>query len=178
MKQSLYKYIFFQAALILIMAGFPLAALPQDQSGNNVSITASATVVASADIELETISHMGILEAQRLQEGDEIYINPVFDAEAGILRASGRPNAEIRVSYLTEMEVTRREGPGTLFFRYEVSGFPGDSQRESELIEEIERELRFNQEGVYYFWVGGRVDLSDALPGNYDGEFTIEIEYI
>jgi len=154
-----------------------LGAQNQEGTGTSISISASATVVGG-DIELITISDMGVLDASRLQEGMEVYINPIFDAEAGIMRASGTPNAELRVSYLADMEVTRREGPGSLFFTYEVSGSPGDNQRESELLTETERELRFNNEGVFYFWIGGRVDLSNAQPGNYDGEFTIEIEYM
>lgn len=143
----------------------------------SVSITATATVLNS-NIELITISDIGIVEANRLQDGNEIYINPVFDAEAGIMLASGLPNAQIRVSYLSEMEITRRDGPGSLFFVYEVSGYPGQNQRESELLETTDRELRFNEDGQYFFWIGGRIDLSQAQPGNYDGEFTIEIEYM
>ncbi len=158
---------------------FPVLLQAQNQQDNRTSISISASaIVVGSDIELVTISDMGILDASRLQEGMEVYINPVFDAEAGIMRASGAANAEIRVSYLAEMEVTRREGPGSLFFVYEVSGYPGQNQRESELLTETERELRFNEDGVFYFWIGGRVDLSNAQPGNYDGEFTIEIEYI
>lgn len=162
-------------ALLLL----PLVTIAQNQNdtGRSVNITASATVVGNG-IELETISDIGILQASMLQDGDDIYINPVFDPEAGIMRASGQPNAEIRVSYLTEMEVTRREGPGIIFFEYEVSGYPGDNQRESELLDLLERDVRFNEDGIFYFWIGGRIDLSEALPGNYDGEFTIEIEYM
>ena len=152
-------------------------ALAQDENGTSVNISASATVVGNG-IELETISDIGILQASQLQDGDEVVINPVFDPEAGIMRASGQPNAEIRVSYLSEMEVARREGPGVIFFEYEVSGYPGDRQRESELLDLLEREVRFNEDGVFYFWIGGTIDLSEALPGNYDGEFTIEIEYM
>ncbi len=173
---SPYRLILLSLLMLFVIAP-GLFAQNDNGRSTSVSISASATVVGG-DIELETISDMGILEAQALQEDDLIYINPVFDPEAGIMRARGNPNAEIRVSYLEEMEVTRREGQGSLFFEYEVSGFPGDNQRESELLTEIERELRFNEDGVFYFYIGGRVDLSDALPGNYDGEFTIEIEYI
>ncbi len=162
---------------LLLLLPFAGMAQEQEQRGASISITASATVMPS-DIELITISDMGILDAQVLQEGDTIYINPVMDPEAGVMRASGQPDSQIRVSYLPEEEVTRREGPGSLIFVYEVSGFPGDNQRESELLDQIERELRFNEDGVFYFYIGGYVDLSGALPGNYDGEFTIEIEYI
>lgn len=166
--------------LFFLLFSFHLTGvMGQNQNGNvrTVNISAAATVIGG-DIELETISDMGIIDAQRLQQDNVVYINPIFDPEAGIMRARGNPGAQIRVSYLEEMEVSRREGPGSLFFVYEVSGFEGDNQRESELLDQIERELRFNEDGEFFFFIGGRVDLSQALPGNYDGEFTIEIEYM
>ncbi len=143
----------------------------------SVIVSASATVIGP-EIDLETISDIQIDGARRLQEGNEVYINPVFDPEAGIMRASGQPGAEVRLSYLSEMIVTRQEGDGTLLFRYEISGYPGDNQNESELLDTIERVVRFNEDGEFYLWVGGRVDLSDASPGTYEGDFTLEIEYI
>lgn len=165
-------------SLLLFLAwGSLVSAQNNDGRKPSVSISASATVVGS-DIQLETISEMGIIDASFLQDGLEIYINPVFDPEAGIMRATGMPNAQIRVSYIAEEIVSRREGPGTLNFVYSVSGYPGDNQRESELLELIEHEMHFNERGEFYFWIGGRIDLSDAQPGNYDGEFTIEIEYM
>lgn len=142
-----------------------------------VTITATATVIGNA-IELLTISEMSLIQASQLQQQDEIYINPVFDAEAGIMKAIGQPNAQVRVSYIAEREIFRREGPGSLVFYYEVSGLGSDNQRESELLEDLEREVRLNENGEFYFWIGGRVNLGNALSGSYDGEFTIEIEYI
>ncbi len=179
MKKPYSSTIIYSLLLFFIAANWHYPVMAQNGNSNptTVSIRASAEIIGG-DIRLETISDMGIIDARRLQEGDEIYINPVFDPEAGIMRASGMPNAMIRVSYISEMEVTRREGPGTLFFRYEVSGFAGDNQRESELLQATDREVRFNEDGQFFFWIGGRVDLSQAVPGSYDGEFTIEIEYI
>ncbi len=166
--------------LVLMMIFFmhPILGVAQNQQGSHsVRITASAEVIGN-NIELETISDMGIIDAQRTQGGDELYINPVFDSEAGIMRARGTPGAQIRVSFLEEMQITRREGGGSIFFVYEISGYAGDNQRESELLTQIEHELLFNQDGEFYFYIGGRVDLSEALPGNYDGEFTLEMEYM
>ncbi len=164
--------------LLMILFMHPLLGMTQGQQDSpSVSIRASAEVIGR-DIDLETISDMGIIDAQRTQGGDELYINPIFDSEAGIMRASGSPGAQIRVSFLEEMEISRREGGGSISFVYEISGYPGDNQRESELLTLIEHELLFNEEGEFYFYIGGRVDLSEALPGNYDGEFTMEIEYM
>lgn len=167
-----YKLFYLFLALPLLVPG----QIDQEQ-GRTVIISASATVIAG-DIDLQTVKDMGVIDASLLQEGMEIYINPVFDSEAGIMRATGQPNAQIRVSYIAEEVVSRREGPGSLSFLYEVSGFPGDNQPDSELLNLIEHEMRFNENGEFYFWIGGRIDLSNAQPGNYDGEFTIEIEYM
>ena len=164
--------------LLMILLVHPALLVAQDQPDRpSVSISASAEVIGN-DIAIETINDMGIIDAQRTQGGDELYINPVFDAEAGIMRARGTPGAQVRVSFLEEMQISRREGGGSIFFVYEISGYPGDNQRESELLTQIEHELIFNEEGEFYFFIGGRVDLSEALPGNYDGEFTLEIEYM
>jgi hypothetical protein len=177
MRSILRITIYMVFATIFVLHPAIMFAQEAGQSGSSVSITASARVVG--DIELITISDMGLLEAILLQESNEILINPVFDPEAGIMKARGTPDAPVRVSYLAEREVTRMEGPGTLMFYYMVSGYPGDNQRESELLDPaIERELRFDENGEFYFWIGGRVSLENALPGSYQGEFTIEIEYI
>ncbi len=174
-----YKHIRASFLMIAFLMLLPPAIMAQENSetGSSVSISASANVI-SGDIDIETISDMGIVTAQQIQEGDIIRINPIMDAEAGIMRAIGQPNARIRVSYLEEMEISRREGPGVLYFDYQVSGHPGDNQSGSELIEEIEREMEFNEEGEFYFFIGGTIDMSGAIPGNYDGEFIIEIEYM
>ena len=167
--------------MLLLLMLHPVLLLGQNQNQNNgssISIRASATVMQNRGIEFETIVDMGIIDAQRTQEGNVLNINPVFDPQAGIMRARGNPGAQIRVSYLSEMVIERREGEGTIRFNYEISGFESNNQRESELLDQIERELRFNEDGEFYFFIGGTVDLSNALPGNYDGEFTMEIEYM
>jgi hypothetical protein len=176
------KQLRFALTGILVFCGIliaPKAGFSQDPQAllRSVSITATATVVGNA-VELLTISEMSLVQASQLQQQDEVHINPVFDPEAGIMKAIGQPNAQIRVSYISEREIFRREGPGSLVFHYEVSGFGRNSQRESELLNDLEREVRFNEQGEFYFWIGGRVNLESALSGSYDGEFTIEIEYI
>ncbi len=178
MKKTYSSTVIYSLLLFFIAASWHFPVLAQNGNGPRTSVTILTTADIVGDIRMETISDMGILDARRLQEGDEIYINPVFDPEAGVMRATGLPNAQISVSYLSELTVTRREGPGTILFRYEISGFEYDNQRESELLQTTDRVVRLNQNGQFYFWIGGRVNLTDAVPGSYDGEFTIEIEYI
>lgn len=178
----LIKRLRFPVAAILLYCGMvmaPVAGSAQQRQtpSHSVSISASATIIGNS-IELLTISEMSLVEVNQLAEEELVYINPVFDPEAGIMKALGQPNAQIRVSYIAECQVSRREGPGSLIFHYEVSGFGSDNQRESELLNDLERVVRFNESGEFYFWIGGRVNLQNAISGSYEGEFTIEIEYI
>ena len=76
------------------------------------------------------------------------------------------------------VEITNSTGNGTLLLQYEMYGFRSDNQGASEPIDAAERTLQISSESKYYLWVGGRIDISKARPGNYDGEFTIEIEYL
>lgn len=176
------KQLRFPAAAILLYCGMVMApttgfAQQRQTPSHSVSISASAKVISNS-VELLTISEMSLVEASQMAEEEMVYINPVFDPEAGIMKAIGQPHSQVRVSYISEREIFRKEGPGSLVFYYEVSGFGSDSQRESELLVDLEREVRLNENGEFYFWIGGRVNLQNAISGSYEGEFTIEIEYI
>ncbi len=92
--------------------------------------------------------------------------------------AVGMPNTEFRLNYLPERELTQVDGNSTLTFTYELSGNSEENQSTSELLELDNRNIEFNEEGRYYIWVGGRVNIENAAPGNYEGDFTIEIDYI
>jgi hypothetical protein len=76
------------------------------------------------------------------------------------------------------MTLVNTTGDGVLSCKYLLSGFRSDNQGASQLLDQVERIVQFNEKGEYYLWLGGRVDLNNARPGNYDGEFTIQIEYI
>jgi len=90
----------------------------------------------------------------------------------------GRANARFRIKFAPIVEITNSAGNGTLLLKYEMVGYSSDNQGASEPIDATERILQMSSDSKYYFWVGGRIDISNARPGNYDGEFTIEIEYI
>lgn len=114
-----------------------------------------------------------------LQPGQrEIYVNPVNSLNAGYMIAVGTPDAEFRLNYLPKRELTQINGTETLTFTYEISGNTEENQATSELLELDNRNIRFNSEGQFYKWLGGRVNIENAAPGNYEGDFTIEIDYI
>jgi len=157
---------------LLITALFPVFAVAQNQQ--NVSISVSATV--SGTVEMVTINTVDFEDIE--QEGSVIRVDPIFGERAGKMVARGTPNAEFRVDYIRERELLNLDGDGVIFFNYLVAGNFIDDQETAELLDQDIRNLQFNEDGEYYFWVGGTVDLNDINPGSYQGEFTIEIEYI
>lgn len=149
--------------------------LAQNQESNiSAQVNVNAEVMQS--IELITVQSMQFGNTQPGQR--IIYVNPINDLNAGYMIAVGTPDAEFRLNYLPERELTQIDGDGSLTFEYEISGNDVEDQATSELLELDNRNIRFNNEGRYYIWVGGRVNLNNAAPGNYEGDFTIEIDYI
>ena len=144
------------------------------QSDRQVSIIVSANVPST--IELLTIQSMDF-------SGDEIelgfvVIDPIETPGAGRMVARGNPNSEIRINYVRNRELRNNRTNNILVLEYLVSGNSIDEQETSEYLDQDDRDLRFNENGEFYLWIGASVDLSTAEPGNYEGEFSIEVEYI
>lgn len=109
---------------------------------------------------------------------DRIQIDALSSSNAGKMIAIGSPNSEIRISFLEQRELTQANGTSTLQFNYEVAGSDQDDQSTAEVLDRENRDFEFNEEGRFYIWIGGNVDISTAEPGSYQGEFTLDIEYI
>ncbi|MDG5766028.1 hypothetical protein QA596_01025 [Balneolales bacterium ANBcel1] len=168
-------------AVLLFLPSVP--ALAQNGfNGNNDDVTAtisvSASVTATTDMEVAMITLRDIVLDRQVTREEEIVVDPMTSINAGQMRAEGEPNAEVRISFLQERELTRIGGGETLTFFYEVAGNDIDDQPSSELLELENRDFQLNEDGEYYFWIGGRVDIRGATQGAYDGEFTVEIEYL
>lgn len=161
-----------KTALFTIL--FSLIAVCSYAQEQRVSINISATVAST--IEVLTIQTLDIQNANR--QNNIIQINPIGSSNAGNMIARGNPGSEFRLNYLEVRELTNNNGTGIIFFEYQIAGNTIDEQNTAELLDQESRELQFNDDGEFYFWVGGRVDLSSAEPGSYEGDFTIEIEYI
>lgn len=159
---------------LLFFLIFLTSSLKAQEQNINASIDVSARVIQS--IELITVNTISFSNAQPGEE--EIYVNPINSNNAGFMIAVGTPEAEFRLNYLPERTLTQVGGDATLTFSYELSGNTEEDQPSAELLDFENRNIQFNLEGRYYIWVGGRVDLSEAVPGNYQGDFTIEIDYI
>jgi hypothetical protein len=143
---------------------------------NSISIRASATVVEATGIELITLKDINIDEASA--QNGSLEISPLTSERAGKMLVKGKINSSIRLSYMNQLALVNSSGDGTITFQYVVSGNRTDNQNASQPLDQIERIVQFNERGEYYLWLGGTVDLTNAKPGSYDGEFTIQIEYI
>jgi hypothetical protein len=140
----------------------------------SVSISVSAQV--SSATELFTLQTVDFRYED--VEFNVLSIDPISNPSAGKMVARGMPESGMRISFLQNRELVNVNTNHVIFFEYFVAGNDLDEQESSELINPDNRDLTFNEDGEFYIWVGGRVDLSTAQPGSYEGEFNIEIEYI
>lgn len=155
----------------LIFGLLPQLLLAQDRE---VTINVNANVQGS--VELITIQTMDFQNVDR--DENIVRVDPVESPRAGKMVARGSPGSEFRLNYLRERELMSVQGTGILFFYYDVAGNTIDEQETAEPLDQDIRDLQFNEAGEFYIWIGGNVDISQAEPGSYEGEFTIEIEYI
>lgn len=140
----------------------------------NVSINVSAEVISS--IEMITVQSMQLSQVEPVN--DVITVDPKKSTYTGKIIAIGNPNAEIQISFLKQRELTQQRGANNLLFNYVIAGNNEDDQSSAEILESDNRGLRMNKNGRFYLWVGGSVDISTANPGSYQGEFTLEVDYI
>lgn len=176
MHDLLPQYMKATFTILIFSILFSFSVLAQSSNGNGISANINVSAEVIQTIELITVNTMQFGNTSPGQR--EVYVNPINDLNAGFMIAIGSPEAEFRLNYLPERELTQIEGEGTLTFIYEISGSPEENQETSELLEVDNRNIQFNEEGRYYIWLGGRVNLENARPGNYEGDFTIEIDYI
>ena len=157
---------------LIATAPFSLAQPGEDRISATVNINAEIVNI----IEMTTLRDL--VFPQVGSGRPQLEINPVFDSMAGLLRANGRPGAQIRVSFSEHQELINRDTGAVLPFRYVVSANSDYIQESSELIWQLNREFQLNENGEFFFWIGGVAEMEGTGRGHYTGEFTIEIEYI
>jgi hypothetical protein len=153
-----------------------LSLLSVAEAQNSVSIKATAIVVGMTDIEMITISNLYIDESQAID--GMVNISPINDALAGKILIKGQPDVIMNITFINQLALVNTSGNGTLVFNYAISGYALDNQLASQILDAVNRSLRFNSDGEFYLWIGGRADISNARPGSYEGEFTLAIEYM
>ena len=134
----------------------------------------SAQVIESIEMVTQRDMQFGSVQPGQKQ----ILIDPITDNRTGKMVALGSANARVRVSFVKERTLTSADGTSQLTFFYEIAGNDQDDQSSAELLQTDNRNLDLNSKGEYYFWIGGQVDIQNAKPGSYNGNFTIEVEHI
>lgn len=153
-------------------------------STKSTAQTNSRSVNAEINIEATVIQAIEMVTAQNIQlanlepVNNEIFIPPATSGNAGHMIASGNPNAEIRITFQPNQILNQINGDGLIRVIYQLTGNDIDEQLTSEVLGAENRSFSFNADGDFYIWVGGRVFVEQAKPGSYEGEFTIEIDYI
>lgn len=158
--------------LLMSFTGLNLIA----QTSNSISIKATANVIESAEIEL--ITKQDLMIDMSMAVNGMISIDARHDISAGLIQVRGRPGANFRIKHVPQMKLLNSTGNGAILIQFSLSGFHSELQLASEPLDAVERQLRFSQNGSFFLWLGGYVDIINAPPGNYSGEFNIEIEYI
>jgi hypothetical protein len=156
--------------LIILFAAGP--ALAQHSSGE-VGVSVNVVPAAAEYITLRDIDFTDLDQSMEVVE-----INPENSARAGKMLVTGTPNAPFSLSYLPFRLLENQSGNGILVFEYRIAGSSLDDQSTAENFTVESRELQFNDDGEYYIWIGGFVNFSNASPGSYTGDFTLEIDYI
>lgn len=156
--------------LVSIVPGLPGFAQSHD------AIAISIGLQIDSSIEIETISNINI---GRVRPGDEVVtIDPRVDPGAGLIRLSGRPGGLVRISFVQRRELIRVGGGGAIQFEYQMSGNFRDEQSASQLVMAENSDLLLSDQGEYFLWIGGTLSLQGIVFGQYEGEFTIEVDYL
>jgi len=142
----------------------------QEQSGE---IHISATVVDQIEvITLSDIDAGTVLPGQQ-----EKVIDPITDGGAGTLRLEGQANSSVQISYSQQVTMTNLNTTQPLLMNYMISGSVETNQANSVLFTTNPATVTLNAEGIYYIWIGCRFSLRRLVPGQYDGDFILEVEY-
>lgn len=163
----------FKVGLLLVCSVLSISNI-QAQSVVNIKVNASVPDMSEIDI---IVVNSLVIDDTKSVNG-KLDIKPNQDAEAGMIRIKGSPRARFSIIFLDYMELGHSNGEGSLRFKFKVSGFPKDNQQASQLMDPLIRELNFSESGEYFLWIGGEMNFEGILPGNYEGIFAFEIEYL
>ncbi len=166
----------------VIIAGFATSAIA-DGPGDQQSAKAEAKAVVLAELTLEKTEDINWGQVAR---GDNPNLNPVngeATAGAGInesTTAIGRfiLTGESGASLLVGWEKEDLDGPGDdIVFTPAVSYGTGDTDFGGSIITDGSTQT-VDAGGTNYFWVGGTINVAaEQTAGEYQGEFTLTVEY-
>lgn len=141
------------------------------------TLSVSATATVTDNLQMLTIRNIDLIAP--LVEEKMILVSPIRSPFAGLFKITGNPNARIRITFLQrETLVEINDEIGEVKAEYNLSAAYEDIQFQSTLLDVGEVNVNLSDVGLLFVWLGANLDLSAALPGIYQSEFTIELEYI
>jgi len=148
----------------------------QDIPESKVSSTMFVSVTISSSLELITLRDINIGTVMPSQI--QVIVDPINDQGAGLIKVSGAPFTNLKLDFSQQVEMVNSITSGILLVKYSLSGSPTNEQNSSFQITEIPSNISLSDKGEYFLWVGCSFNLSNIEPGNYDGDFGIEVDYI
>ncbi len=161
--------------LLVMSVLTPSLAYPQSPKGNQAMATVTATANVVGNVDLIVMNDLEF-EIASLSP-NELTVDPQSNPNSGEIKIVGTPNSLVRVTYEKESILHHEGSESQLYFTYNLSGGPSVVQSQSILLTQ-NNQVRLSDQGVYYLWVGGRLSgIENIVPGNYDMELTLEVEY-
>lgn len=160
--------------ILIVFSSFVCISSIYGQSVINIKVTASVPDISEIDIIV--VNALTIDETKAVN--GRLIVQPDKDAEAGMIRIKGSPLARFSLLFMDFMELGQVNTDESLRFKFKISGYHKDNQQASQYLDPLIRELNFSDTGEYFLWIGGEMNLSGINPGNYEGIFAFEIEYL
>lgn len=148
------------------------------------SINVTGKVVSVLDgqaILIEAISDPSF--QQENIDDTQVVVDPITDdaggmGGAGYLVAKGEPNRVFQVTIPDVITLINAETNNTFDVQVNVSHNSSTEQSSSDYVRDNLSEFILNDEGEYYFWLGGIINVADVEEGAYEGSFMLELENI
>lgn len=161
----------------LILIGFLMTQHSYSQDVGRSSLTVRATATVSDNLQMLTIRDLDLINPSVIES--QIMVSPITSSYAGMFKISGNSGARVRITFLqTEILEEQNEGRGKVLVEYYLSSSGQDVQSQSTLLDVREAVMTLRKDGVLFVWLGANLDLSNATPGLYLSEFSIELEYV
>lgn len=160
----------FQIYTLLLLA---LSSRLAAQGASSVEINVSARIqdyiemVTLADIDVGTI----------VPSEEILRLDPRTNSGAGIIMIQGQKDKSVLVNYSKVVEMVHSNSNSVLPVTYEVSGSVENQPSTSVLFTTNPESIELNEKGEYYLFIGCSFNLNLVKPGQYDGDFVIEVDY-
>lgn len=177
------------ALFITLLCTAPFnSSIAQDvaNTDNSASISVSGRVIQSLsaqNIIIDVLANVNLVATEPNQafiEIDPTVVPVTFDDDllgTGFAVAIGEPGTKFFINFPREVVLTNNVDGNILIIEYDIAHNQVNEQQNANRIRQISEEFILNDNGEYYFWFGGKVDIRNVTDGEYMGDFFMEVEY-